>query len=116
VDEQAVNWELSVVQVQDLYYNRPMGATVQVRLNKESEAALEQLVRANGWTPSQAVRDSLVKAAEQQRPKPRPKLIGVGMFDSGISDLSTNKKYMDGFGLTGPARRKLDAEMRRKKK
>lgn len=93
-----------------------MGATVQVRLDKEAEAALDQLVRVNGWTPSQAVRDSLVKAAEQQKPKPRPKLIGVGIFDSGISDLSTNKKYMEGFGLTGPAKRKLAAEMPRKKK
>jgi hypothetical protein len=28
----------------------------------------------------------------------RPRLIGVGEFDSGISDLATNKKYMEGFG------------------
>jgi hypothetical protein len=29
---------------------------------------------------------------------PKPKMIGVGMFDSGIPDLATNKKYMEGFG------------------
>jgi hypothetical protein len=28
----------------------------------------------------------------------RPKLIDVGRFDSGIPDLATNKKYMEGFG------------------
>ncbi len=75
-----------------------MGTTVQVRLDKESEAALEQLVRANGWTVSQAVRDSLLKAAEQQKPKPRPRLIGAGCFDSGVTDLATNKEHMEGFG------------------
>jgi hypothetical protein len=28
----------------------------------------------------------------------KPRLIGVGEFDSGIPDLATNKKYMEGFG------------------
>ena len=28
----------------------------------------------------------------------RLKIIGTGMFDSGIPDLATNKKYMEGFG------------------
>jgi hypothetical protein len=32
---------------------------------------------------------------------PRRKLIGAGMFDSGIPDLSTNKKYMEGLGSKG---------------
>jgi hypothetical protein len=76
-----------------------MGATVQVRLDKESEAALEQLVRDNGWTASQAVRNSLRKVAAQQKPKPRPRLIGIGKYDSGIADLATNKKHMEDFGV-----------------
>jgi len=37
----------------------------------------------------------------------RPRLIGAGMFDSGIPDLATNKKYMEDFGRkSGKARRK----------
>jgi Arc/MetJ-type ribon-helix-helix transcriptional regulator len=76
-----------------------MGATVQVRLDKESEAALQQLVRDNGWTASQAVRNSLRRAAEKQKPKSRPRLIGIGMYDSGIGDLATNKKHMESFGV-----------------
>jgi hypothetical protein len=75
-----------------------MGATVQVRLDEESEAALKQLVRANGWTASQAVRDAIVKAAAQQSAKARPRLIGAGCFDSGVTDLATNKMHMEGFG------------------
>ena len=81
-----------------MYYTRSMGATVQVRLDKESEAALQQLVRANGWTASQAVRDALLKAAEQQKPKPRPRLVGIGCVSFGPGDLATNKKHMEGFG------------------
>ena len=82
----------------DLYYNGDMGATVQVRLDKEAEAALEQLVRDNGWTPSEAVRNSLRKVAEQQKPKPRPRLVGIGCVSFGPGDLATNKKHMEGFG------------------
>jgi len=87
-----------VVQRIDLYYNATMGATVQVRLDKESKAALDQLVRTNGWTASQAVRNSLQEVAEKQKPKPRPRLIGAGCFDSGVTDLAKNKKHMEGFG------------------
>ena len=82
-----------------MYYNGDMGATVQVRLDKEAEAALKQLVRDNGWTASEAVRNSLRKVAAQQKPKTRPRLIGIGMYDSGIGDLATNKKHMESFGV-----------------
>jgi len=71
---------------------------VQVRLDKESEAALAQLVRDNGWTTSQAVRDALLKSAQQQKPKPRPRLVGIGCVSFGPGDLATNKKYMKDFG------------------
>jgi hypothetical protein len=75
-----------------------MGATVQVRLDKESEAALKRLVRAKGGTASQAVRESILKADEQLRAKPRPRLVGIGCVSFGPSDLATNKKHMEGFG------------------
>ncbi len=76
-----------------------MGATVQVRLDKESAAALKLLVRENGWTASEAVRASLLNAAEQQKPKPRPRLIGIGCVDFGPGDLATNKERMKDFGV-----------------
>jgi hypothetical protein len=75
-----------------------MGATVQVRLDKESEAALKRLVRAKGCTPSQAVRESILKNDEQLRANPRPRLIGIGCVSFGPGDLATNKKRMEGFG------------------
>jgi hypothetical protein len=75
-----------------------MGATLQVRLDEKSEAALKRLVRAKGCTPSQAVRESILKDDEQLRAKPRPRLIGIGCVSFGPGDLATNKKHMEGFG------------------
>ena len=75
-----------------------MGATVQVRLDKESEAALKRLVRASGCTASEAVRESILKADEQLKAQPRPRLVGIGCVSFGPGDLATNKKHMEGFG------------------
>ncbi len=75
-----------------------MGATLQVRLDEKSEAALKRLVRAKGCTPSQAVRESILKDDEQLRAKPRPRLVGIGCVSFGPGDLATNKKHMEGFG------------------
>jgi hypothetical protein len=87
-----------VVQNCNLYYNETMGATIQVRLDEKSEAALKRLVRAKGCTPSQAVRESILKDDEQLRAKPRPRLIGIGCVSFGPGDLATNEKRMEGFG------------------
>ncbi|MCI0638262.1 MAG: hypothetical protein L0Y72_11595 [Gemmataceae bacterium] len=34
----------------------------------------------------------------RRKPTKSLEIIGTGMFDSGIPDLATNKKYMEGFG------------------
>jgi hypothetical protein len=40
------------------------------------------------------------KNGKPRKTKPHKpiEIIGTGMFDSGIPDLATNKKYMEGFG------------------
>ena len=93
-----------------------MGTTVQARLDDKAQAALRQIARIEGWTTSEVIRECICEGAERRTAKPRPRLIGVGMFDSGIPDLSTYKKYMEGFGLTGPEKRQLEAKRLRKKK
>ncbi len=75
-----------------------MSATVQVRLDEKSEAALKRLVRAKGCTPSQAVRESILKEDEQLSAEPRPRMVGIGCVSFGPGDLATNKKHMEGFG------------------
>lgn len=84
-----------------------MKTSVQARLDEESAAALETLERRLGLSSSEIVRASL-RLMVQQYPAPvRKKFLGVGEFDSGIGDLATNKKHMEGFGLTRLQRLKL---------
>jgi hypothetical protein len=76
-----------------------MGATVQARLDPKAQAALKTLIRTNGWTTSQALRECVLRVYEQSAAKPRPRLIGIGCFDSGVGDLATNKEHMRDFGV-----------------
>jgi len=75
-----------------------MGATVQSRFDPKAQAALKRLLRANGWTTSQALRECVLRVDEQTALKPRPRLMGIGCVDFGPGDLATNKKYMKDFG------------------
>jgi hypothetical protein len=75
-----------------------MPTTVQARLDEKAEAALLHVARVEGWTTSQAIRQLILEGAERRATKPRPRLIGAGCFDSGVTDLATNKKHMEGFG------------------
>jgi hypothetical protein len=73
-------------------------ASVQARLDEETQAALDRLVERHGMKPSEVVRRGirlLAKEAEATKPI---EIIGLGKYDSGLTDLSTNKRYMAGFG------------------
>jgi hypothetical protein len=78
-----------------------VSATIQARLDEETQAALERLVRRHGLRPSEVVREGIRLMDEKHKAQKRPKLIGAGRFDSGIPDLATNKKYMKDFGVKG---------------
>jgi len=77
-----------------------MKTSVQARLNEETQAALDRLSRSNGWTASRVIRESILFMDENRATKPRPKMIGIGEFDSGIDDLATNKKHLEDLGVT----------------
>jgi Arc/MetJ-type ribon-helix-helix transcriptional regulator len=75
-----------------------MGTTVQARLDEKAQAALQRLVKHHGLTASEVIREG-IRLVEQQKSGPkRPRLIGAGCFDSGSTNLATNKKHMEGFG------------------
>jgi len=75
-----------------------MRFAIQARLDDRSRKRLATLVRELGWTPSQVVREGLrIMEASQLRRKKR-RIIGLGKFSSGISDLGSNKKHLRGFG------------------
>lgn len=59
---------------------------------------LQRLQRELGLSPSQAVREGLRLLSASHPPRNAPRIIGLGKFDSGISDLGSNKKHLDGFG------------------
>jgi Arc/MetJ-type ribon-helix-helix transcriptional regulator len=80
-----------------------MSAIVQARLDPKAQATLRKLVKRTKLSASEVVREALrsleERYANQDRSSgKRPKLIGVGEFDSGITDLATNPKHMEGFG------------------
>lgn len=77
-----------------------MRTSVQARLDEETQQALDGLVRRLGWSPSRVVREG-IRLVDKHHAKPRPRMIGIGMFSSGLGDLATNKKYMEGFGAKG---------------
>ena len=76
-----------------------MGAIVQTRLDEGTKAELEKAARQQGKSVSDLVREGIRVVVNRHSAPQRRKWIGVGKYDTGIPDLSTNPKYMEGFGL-----------------
>jgi hypothetical protein len=76
-----------------------MTTTVQARLDEETQAALDRLVRQRGLKPSDAVREGIRLLDKHHTPPARPRLIGIGCVNFGPGDLATNKKHMKDFGV-----------------
>jgi hypothetical protein len=70
--------------------------TVQARLDADTEKTLTRLVDQLGLSPSMVVREG-IRLLAATGPKSR-KIVGLGQFSSGVSDLGSNKKHLRGFG------------------
>lgn len=75
-----------------------MGAIVQARLDDETKAAMERLARRNGWSTSRTLREGIHALVRQSGEGAPVRIIGLGKFDSGVSDLGSNKKHLEGYG------------------
>ena len=78
-----------------------MGKNLTFRLDADLERKLTERARAYGLTRSEAVREAIRSwvQAEPATLGERLRRSGlVGRFDTGIPDLSTNPKHMEGFG------------------
>jgi hypothetical protein len=75
-----------------------MRNTVQARLDGKSRKRLTSLVRELGWSPSRVVREGLRLVEASHLRRKRRGVIGLGKFSSGVSDLGSNKKHLEGFG------------------
>jgi predicted transcriptional regulator len=70
--------------------------TLQFKLDADTGRILAKLVDHLGLSPSMVIRDS-IRALAACQPKTR-KIAGLGKFSSGISNLASNKKHLQGFG------------------
>jgi hypothetical protein len=75
-----------------------MKTTVQARLDRRAQVALERLARRTGWSPSRVVREGVHLLAACYGVPSAKRVIGVGRFASGLADLASNKKHLRGFG------------------
>ena len=75
-----------------------MKASIQARLDPETQVILDRLTKRLGWSSSRVVREGLRLLAKDHKLSTGTKIIGLGEFDAGPADLSTNKKYMEGYG------------------
>jgi hypothetical protein len=89
-----------------------MGSTVQARLDEETRAALE-LLRRRGLSTSEVLRKGIYLVAQEIGAEKPIEIIGLGKYDFGVGDLSTNKGYLAGLGRSSmpggkPRRKKKD--------
>jgi hypothetical protein len=75
-----------------------MRRTVQARLDRRSQVALERLVCGTGRRPSRVVREGVHLLAACYGVPLAKRVIGVGRFVSGLPDLASNKKHLRAFG------------------
>lgn len=75
-----------------------MKTVAQLRLDPETRRVLDGLVKREGLTTSEILRKGIHLVAKEAEQAPGIEIHGLGEFDFGITDLSTNKKYMEGFG------------------
>ena len=72
---------------------------MQARLDKETAAEMNAFLSRKGWSTSKTVREAIRLLVRKDGAETPPiRVHGMGEFDFGVSDLSTNKKYMEGFG------------------
>jgi hypothetical protein len=91
-----------------------MNTVVQARLDEEAQQALAEVIKRNGWSTSRAVREGLRLLVQQQGGDAASRMIGIGMFASGVSDMGSNKKYLEGLGSNSGISRKSSSQLRRK--
>lgn len=75
-----------------------MVTKVQARLDEEAQVALQRVMLRTGWNASKVVREGLRLLLEKHSGSAASRMIGIGMFASGVPDMGSNKKYLEGLG------------------
>jgi hypothetical protein len=75
-----------------------MGRIVHARLDEKSDRRLKMLHRTTGLSESELLRRGLLALATTSSPAARLRIVGMGKFASGVGDLGSNKRHLEGFG------------------
>jgi hypothetical protein len=59
---------------------------------------LQRLVQHLGWSPSRVVREGVQLLAACYGAPSQKRVVGIGRFASGLPDLGSDKKRLEGFG------------------
>ena len=74
-----------------------MSRVIHARLDDETEALRVELKHSTGWADSEIVRIGIKTLASLVVPTEQ-RISGLGEFDSGMTDLGSNKEHLEGFG------------------
>jgi hypothetical protein len=75
-----------------------MSRIVQARLDEDTESMLAKLEKQLECSSSEIVRRGIKALAAMMPPTKKRKFRGIGKYDSGLPDLASNPKHMEGFG------------------
>ncbi len=75
-----------------------MAKMVHARLDEETDGLLRRMRRSTGLGDSELIRRGLRVLDTLSGRRGRPQVIGLGAFASGVRDLGSNKRHLDGFG------------------
>lgn len=75
-----------------------MSHLIHARLDDDTNSLREQLQRRFGWNDSQIVREGIKALSSKTVRRGKRKILGQGKFASGIGDLSSNPRHMEGYG------------------
>ena len=74
-----------------------MSALIHARLDPETQRHLARLRKTTGCSDSELVRRGLRALAALPGPE-GPRIVGLGAFASGKTDLGSNRRHLRGFG------------------
>lgn len=75
-----------------------MASIIHARLDDDTDSLRTALQKQLGWSDSQIVREGIRSLSLLVRKQGKRNIAGLGKFDSGIKDLGSNKKHLQGFG------------------
>ena len=75
-----------------------MSRVIHARLDEHTEAVRQELAHRLGWNDSRIVREGIKSLGGRLLSGSKRKIIGLGEFHSGIADLGSSDRHLEGFG------------------